>query len=239
MTKDTTIITKITLLATTLIFVGCGSTQSTTTGNSPKYNNNIKNKFINHSVCDKIIDKQFFDVCYSYNLKAAKAVAYRLDGDLVNEKNIKDRPNFYAEPTLKDNQRATTSDYTNSGYDRGHMAPDAAFDWSQESLEATYSLANIIPQIPKVNRDMWVDVEKYARDKAVDLGYINVVNVVKYTTKPTRIGDDAIAVSYGFYKVLYNNNENYEQCYYYANKDNNSSNDKLSLHEVNCDSVSY
>lgn len=119
------------------------------------------------------------------------------------------------------------------------MAPDAAFDWSQESLDATYSLANIIPQVPDVNRYMWVDAEAYARDKAVDLGEITVVNVVKYDNNHTKhIGDDNISVSIGYYKILFNEDESYEECFYYANDINISrEDDNLSKHKVDCSDI--
>ena len=219
------------------LFIGCGDTQVSSRDSSTI---GIKSQFINDTFCDTIIDKEFLDICYNYDLKVAKSVAYTLAGDLVNELNIKERPSFYEEPILANDQRASSSDYSGSGYDRGHLAPDASFDWSQESLEATYSLANIIPQIKEVNRDMWVKVEQYARDKAVELGSVNILNVVKYSSKPKRIGQDDIAVSNGFYKVLYNDDESYKECYYYANEPNaNSSSDVLASHKVNCDTVSY
>ena len=229
---------KTVLLASMLIFIGCGSTEVIQQEDNSR--TAIKSQFLNGTLCDTIIDKEFLEICYSYEYKAAKSVAYTLDGDLVNELNIKERPFFYEETLLAPTQRAKYSDYTNSGYDRGHLAPDATFDWSSESLEATYSLANIVPQVPEVNQDMWVKVEKYARDMAVELGSVNILNIVKYNTTPNRIGKSGIAVSKGFYKVLYNNDESYKECYYYANEQNaNSASDVLASHEVNCDTVSY
>jgi len=219
------------------LFIGCGS------GSTPPRDTStigIKSQFMNDNLCDTIIDKVFLEICYNYDLKVAKSVAYTLNGDLVNELNIQNRPSFYEEPSLDNAVRASDSDYTNSGYDRGHMAPDAAFDWSQESLDSTYSLANIIPQSPTVNLDMWVDVEQYARDKAVELGSVNILNIVQYNTTPPRIGTSNIAVSKGFYKVLYNEDNNYEECYYYANTLNVSSQgDTLLAHKVDCSSVTY
>ena len=219
-----------------LLVTGCGDSSEqlirdeSTTG--------IKSKFMNETVCDVIIDKEFLEICYDNELKAAKSVAYSLDGDLVNELNINERPYFYEEESVASRYRAHYSDYTNSGYDRGHMAPDAAFDWSAESLEATYSLANIIPQIPEVNQQMWVDVEGYARTKAVELGRVNILNIVKYNTTPNRIGTNGIAVSEGFFKVLYNEDDGYEECYYYANEPNdNSLSDKLATHLVDCSTI--
>jgi endonuclease G len=200
----------------------------------------LKSKFMNDEQCDIIIDKEFLEICYDYELKTAKSVSYTLMGDLVNETNIQERPSFYEEESLDEDVRASYSDYTNTGYDRGHMAPDAAFDWSQESLDATYSLANIIPQIPYVNRAMWIDVESYARAKAIDLGEINVINIVKYSDDVERIGLNEIAVSNGFYKVLYNEIEEFEECYYYANEEYISeSEDVLENHKVECTTVAY
>jgi endonuclease G len=195
-------------------------------------------KFINNSNCSQIIDKEFLVICYDYKMKEAKSVAYKLDGDLVNELNIKDRPSFYEEEAIDERYRAEDRDYVHSGYDRGHLAPDASFDWSKESLEATYSLANIIPQAPTVNRKMWVKVEQYARDKAVELGEIEVINVVKFSDEPEYIGKNRIAISMGYYKILINEQENYKECFYYSNDLNSSSkNDTVASHRVNCGEI--
>jgi len=195
----------------------------------------FKANFINEGNCSQIIDNSFIVVCYDYQFKAAKSVAYHLDGDLVNELNIEERPSFYEEESLDKAYRATSDDYSNSGYDRGHLAPDASFDWSQESLEAVYTLANIIPQAPTVNRYMWIDSEKYARTKAVEFGEIDVVNVVKYLPDANRIGEDNLTVSKGFYKILYSQDNNYTECFYYENNlDVNATDDNLSIHHRDC-----
>ncbi len=206
--------------------------------NNSSNNSEYKEKFINNNNCNQIIDKEFLVICYDYKLKEAKSVAYTLEGDLVNELNIKDRPSFYQEELIEEEYRAKSDDYSGSGYDRGHLAPDASFDWSIESLEATYSLANIIPQVPIVNREMWVKVEQYARDKAVELGRLDVVNVVKFSIEPKYIGDDNIAISMGYYKILYNQDKGYNECFYYANDINSSSlDDNISVHSVNCGDI--
>ena len=195
-------------------------------------------KFINEENCNQILDKEFLLICYDYNLKVAKSVAYTLYGDLVNELNIQDRPSFHIEREIDEEYRASTDDYTNTGYDRGHLAPDASFDWSAESLDSTYSLANIIPQVPVVNRHMWVKAESYARDKAIELFELNVVNVIRYSNSPQHIGENSISVSIGYYKMLFNIDKEYEECFYYANELNASSeNDQLENHVVDCTKI--
>jgi len=201
---------------------------------------NYTTKFINDKNCNQIIDKEFLVICYDYTLKVAKGVSYTLYGDLVHELNIEKRPSFYVEQAIEPEYRATTRDYVRSGYDRGHLAPDASFDWSQESLDSTYSLANIIPQVPVVNRKTWIKAEKYARKKAVELSELNVVNVVKYNSVSPHIGEHKISVSIGFYKILFNDEEEYEECFFYLNDLNASSKgDELKNHLVDCSKVRY
>jgi endonuclease G len=222
------------LSLTVLVFVGCGGSSINTAG-SPNF---YKVKYIDENNCSQIIDNQFIEICYDYKKKAATAVAYTLDGDLVNEGNIKDRPSFYVEKSLKEKDRISATDYINSGYDKGHMAPDASFDWSEESLYAVYTLANAIPQAPQVNRYSWKSLEDYAREKAVEYGSIHVVNVVKYGQRSSRMGKNRMAISKGYYKILYNPEENFEECYYYSNKLGVSmKDDVLEDHLVSCQSV--
>jgi endonuclease G len=199
---------------------------------------NYTQRFINSRRCSQIIDKEFLTICYDHKLKVARAVAYTLYGDLVNDLNIKKRPYFYVESLIDEMYQAKIEDYKGSGYDRGHLAPDASFDWSQESLNATYSLANIIPQVPEVNQRLWTKVESYAREKAMELFEIEVVNVMKYSKNPKYIGESHVAVSQGYYKILFNKEKIYEECFYYANDlSTDIDSDKLENHKVDCKKI--
>lgn len=102
--------------------------------------------FINKKNCNQIIDKSVYSICYDYHLKGAKFVGYTLDGNLVNKINIKKRGKFYTESNLPIQYRSNSNDYKNSGYDRGHLANDADFDYDEKIMRKTYSMANIIPQ---------------------------------------------------------------------------------------------
>jgi len=198
------------------------------------------NDFITKAKCDQIIDKRFLKICYNYDLRAAKAVSYTLHGDLVNAVNIKKRPYFKVEKLIPRAYRARYKDYTHSGWDRGHLAPDAAFDWSQESLDATYFLGNIIPQSRKVNRYIWTKAERYARFVAVQRGEINVVNVVIYPMSPLRIGAIRIAVPVGYYKIIYSSDQSFKKCFYYKNSnDIIKKTDRLRNHVVDCNNIKY
>ena len=197
------------------------------------------NHFINYNNCDQVIEKDFstgaiLSICYDYEYKSATHVGYTLDGNLVNAVNIKERPNLYIEPTIPTEYQIKHSDYTNSGYDRGHLAPDANFDYNQADLDTVYTLANIIPQDPNVNRHHWTKAEAYEREMAYTLGELWVINGVEFEN-PTYIGENKIAVPKGFWKILWNEAEEFEVCLYYNNSVLEEEDDTLNKHIISCD----
>ena len=194
--------------------------------------------YINKKNCDQIIDKQVFTICYDYKMKGAKYVAYTLNGGKVNAVNIKKRPSFYTEKNLKKKYRSHTKDYTHTGYDRGHLANDASFDYSKKVVRKTYTMANIIPQVPVINRKTWIKAEKLERKIAVKLGSVSVLNGVIYSSHPKRIGKNKIAVPDAFWKMIYNDSKKYKKCFYYENDLNaKAKGDKLKNHLVDCSNL--
>ena len=71
------------------------------------------------------------------------------------------RSKFYADTI---NHAVTPSDYTGSGYDRGHLAPAANYKFSQKATDETFVITNMCPQTPELNRRNWLALEDYIRD---------------------------------------------------------------------------
>lgn len=59
--------------------------------------------------------------------------------------------------------RVTTSDYTNSGFDRGHMCPSEDRDFTSAENQVTFTMTNVIPQAPTNNQQTWRLLEEYCR----------------------------------------------------------------------------
>lgn len=57
---------------------------------------------------------------------------------------------------------ASNSDYTNSGYDRGHMAPNGDFG-TTDLRHDTFFFSNAVPQNPNQNRGVWGALEDRTR----------------------------------------------------------------------------
>lgn len=72
------------------------------------------------------------------------------------------RPNFREEKSIeRPDFRSKLSHYHKSGFDRGHMAPGA--DFPGDSTHETYTLANIAPQDPIMNKGIWSSLEEWIR----------------------------------------------------------------------------
>jgi endonuclease G, mitochondrial len=62
--------------------------------------------------------------------------------------------------------RIKPSDYTGSGFDRGHMTNSEDRSRSPEDNISTFLMTNILPQSPDNNQGPWVELEKYCRQLA-------------------------------------------------------------------------
>jgi len=69
-------------------------------------------------------------------------------------------------------------DYTRSGYDRGHMAPNADFNDTYENALMTFFIANIWPQTPNINRVVWLKTENETRRLASEYLFVKVIIIV-------------------------------------------------------------
>ena len=109
---------------------------------------------------------------------------------------------FEPDPDLPE-PRAEHSDYTHSGYDRGHMAPAADMKWNKKAMEESFYMSNICPQNRKLNRDDWGDLEEKCRNWAEKYGKAYIVCGPIYDSKsPKRIGKHKIAVPERFFKAI-------------------------------------
>jgi len=97
---------------------------------------------------------------------------------------------------------AASSDYTNSGYDRGHMAPAADFAYDEKAMYESFYISNICPQNPNLNRGVWASLEDWVRLRSAREKSLIVVTGPVVTGAVTRIGKNGVAIPHGFYKVV-------------------------------------
>lgn len=59
--------------------------------------------------------------------------------------------------------RVQSTDYSGSGFDRGHMCPSADRTITVAANSATFLMTNMIPQLPANNQGVWANLESYSR----------------------------------------------------------------------------
>ena len=149
---------------------------------------------------DQILCRSGYAVGYNYDTKNADWVAYHITAESVNAK-FKRSNRFKADQELPEYAQSTLSDYSKSGYDRGHLAPSAAMDFSQESMQSSFLLSNMSPQLPGFNRVGWRLLEEHVRDLANEYQELYVVTGPIYEGGEATIGNGVIIPS-AFYKVI-------------------------------------
>jgi endonuclease G len=109
---------------------------------------------------------------------------------------------FHEEPALSDADRAGSVDYLKSGYDRGHLAPSGDMPTDTAQGES-FTLANMAPQYPALNRGLWEEIEETARGLAERDGELYVVTGTMFATNFQSL-NGRVAIPSGFYKAIYN-----------------------------------
>lgn len=96
-----------------------------------------------------------------------------------------------------------TSDYKNSNYDRGHLAPAADMKWSSKAMKDCFSLANICPQAHKLNSGAWKTLEDKCRIWAKrDSAIVIIAGPIYEPSDKKRIGANGVRVPSAFFKVI-------------------------------------
>ncbi|HLL95620.1 MAG TPA: DNA/RNA non-specific endonuclease [Spirosoma sp.] len=90
------------------------------------------------------------------------------------------------------------SDYTNTGFDRGHLCPSDDRDATPEDNAATFLMTNIVPQAPRHNREVWRTLEEYER-RLMDAG--NDVYIIAGTSGTGGTGQNGFATTLAGGKV--------------------------------------
>lgn len=129
-----------------------------------------------------------------------------------------DRVNrFRAEGRLPARHRAELYHYKGSGYDRGHLAPSKNMPTHEAMLES-FTLANMVPQWPELNRGTWVAIEATTRALAVSYDEVYIVTGVSFleSTMLKRIGG-RITVPTSVFKAVYIPSQNAAAAWYATN----------------------
>lgn len=169
-----------------------------TTASANECNRHLEKGTPNNS--DQILCRDGYAVGYNYQNKVSNWVAYHITKESVNA--FYERSNrFKTDTDLPENFRATSNDYSKSGYDRGHLAPSGTMDFSQESMQQSFLMSNMAPQLPGFNRGGWKGLEEKVRNWANAYDELYVVSGPVWDGNETYIGN-GVYIPNSFYKVI-------------------------------------
>ncbi|GAB3903363.1 hypothetical protein GCM10028803_31680 [Larkinella knui] len=151
---------------------------------------------------DEIIRHDGYTLRYREDYEQADWVSYPLLEDEILGDAERKNEQFQPDP-LVETGSALSSDYSRSGYDRGHLAPAGDFKFSKQMMKQTFYMSNISPQVPDFNRGIWKRLEEQVRVWALrDKGLYVVTGPVLRPGLPTIGRKNQIAVPEYYYKVL-------------------------------------
>jgi endonuclease G len=137
--------------------------------------------------------------------------------NLLSAKGLERHNSFHHEEQLPANERAELKDYAKSGFDRGHLAPNA--DMPTESAQRQcFSLANMIPQDPDNNRHLWEGIESSVRSLAKSRGDLYVITGPLYLGSNIRRLNGRVLVPTHMYKIVYDPQSNRGAAYFVKNE---------------------
>ncbi|MBO1516893.1 DNA/RNA non-specific endonuclease [Psychrobacter sp. F2608] len=158
-----------------------------------------------------------FAVMYSGVSRTPLWSAEHLDRRRLQQAKTIDREDsFHEESRLPKSMRASLSDYSGSGYDRGHLAPNANMANRSQQYDS-FSLANIAPQSPRNNRYIWRNIESATRYLTQQYGEVYTITGVAFTGKKTKQLAKRVLVPSHFFKAVYIPATNQAGVYYAPN----------------------
>jgi len=106
-----------------------------------------------------------YGVHFRFDTKVAEYVVYRIDPQDISG-TVARRDNFRPDPSIDSNLNVRLEDYSESGYDRGHLSPAADNSASVEQMSQSFYLSNMVPQNSSQNRGSWRILEDRIRSIA-------------------------------------------------------------------------
>ena len=143
-----------------------------------------------------LIVKPQYTLSYSRERSSANWVSWHLSSAWLG--NVERADNFRADEALpKKWYRVQSSDYLNSGFDRGHLCPSGDRDASTQDNDATFLMTNIVPQAPNHNRGVWADLESYCRKVAAEGNELYIIAGVHGTAGTGTAGGKSFTLDNG------------------------------------------
>jgi endonuclease G len=149
-----------------------------------------------------LVRHTYYMLSYNEKYEQANWVYYNLTDSMVINSEV-ERNNTFRIDNMIANGSAKPTDYTKSGYDRGHLCPAGDMGFSPVAMSESFLMSNISPQIPDFNRGIWKELEGTVRQWAKTEKSIAIVTGPVFNDNKGQIGQDNVLVPGYFFKIIY------------------------------------
>ena len=149
-----------------------------------------------------VVRHTYYTLSYNENYEEANWVYYALTDSMVMNGG-EERSNQFKMDTLVPTGSAKSSDYTKSGYDRGHLCPAADMSFNHKAMLESFLMSNVSPQKPDFNRGIWKELETTVRGWAKKDHKIIIVTGPVFKDNKGSIGKDEVLVPGYFFKIVF------------------------------------
>ncbi len=110
---------------------------------------------------------------------------------------------FVADASVPNGPRV--DDYTGTGFDKGHMAPNGDMSWDAQVEYESFIMTNMVPQAGSLNRGIWKLLETSTRAWVVQTNNNYTIIAGSVYAGGRTIGK-GVVVPTAYYKIVINNN---------------------------------
>jgi len=151
---------------------------------------------------DEVVHHTFYSLGYSEIREQAAWVAYVLEEKTLRVRNVRRTDRFEADP-LVSTGTAVYSDYSHSGYTRGHLAPAGDMAFEEKAMQESFLMSNVSPQTKVFNNGVWKELEMQVRQWADQDKRLYIITGPVFKDSLGIIGKgNKIVVPRYFYKVI-------------------------------------
>ena len=152
-----------------------------------------------------LLCKSAFIISYNISTACPNYVAWHLTASRTRG-GAKRADEYTEDMALGEGSRVLPSDYSRSGYDRGHMCPAGDNKNNEQAMAESFMMTNVCPQNHDLNSGWWNDLEIKCREWACNEGDLYIVAGPIYDTpSPKKIGkrkNVRVSVPDRFFKVV-------------------------------------
>jgi len=149
-----------------------------------------------------VIRHKYYTIGYNESHEQPDWVVYELRAADLKTPNVPRARRFKEDPMVTTSS-ARHSDYTRSGYSRGHMAPAGDMAFNQEAMQESFYMSNMSPQLTGYNGGVWRELEESVRDWAYEEGQLLVASGPIFSDLTQYIGNSSkVRVPEAFYKII-------------------------------------